>query len=489
VLTRVSVPIREWSRDLQGLKLVQFSDLHFQGVGPREEQLRRLVNAAGADVIVFTGDLFNSVRRAQDEQLVQEALEFFGSLRFSKAFFATLGEEEYPFRERLQRELEKVNVTLLDDRLVPLTVGGAVVNFVGLTEDSKTLDSYYGYQPSSTSSTANIERLRRLLQDARMQPYRDYRFHLAGQYSLRWRNYEVTGSVAPPPGTPEFGLAVYAQMPIGALDGYFLRVDLRAGTISLKTPAPTTLRGTTSGPLPASPRQSWRFRVAAETTADASRVRARIWNSEAAEPKQWTVEAIDTRVDRPYRGAVGLMLPGASDRRYDGSIKVTIRRGDDSESVLAYGSKGVVETPVDEPLDRLGPGGSWMTLDDINTFIETSRHAQKPLMLEAKLRKLLQPRVQPSFTILVSHRPDVVGVADGKHVDLVLAGHTQGGQIAVPFLNRLVLSEYDGQLLDSGLKNIGDTHLYINRGIGTSRVPVRIGSPPEVTQFELVAAE
>jgi predicted MPP superfamily phosphohydrolase len=162
---------------------------------------------------------------------------------------------------------------------------------------------------------------------------------------------------------------------------------------------------------------------------------------------------------------------------------------DDEESLLDYGSKGVVQTPVDEALEAVAPGGSWMTLDDINTFIERSRQTNTPLMLEAKLRRLLQARAPSSFTILLSHRPDVVGVVDGKDVDLVLAGHTQGGQIAVPFLDRLVLSAYKGQLLDSGLKNIGDTRLYINRGIGTSRVPVRIGSPPEVTQFELIAAE
>ena len=66
-----------------------------------------------------------------------------------------------------------------------------------------------------------------------------------------------------------------------------------------------------------------------------------------------------------------------------------------------------------------------------------------------------------------------------------LAGHTHGGQAALEFISpqiapsRLVTPYVAGWFERPG------GQLYVNRGIGTIGVPIRIGAPPEITVFEL----
>jgi uncharacterized protein len=88
--------------------------------------------------------------------------------------------------------------------------------------------------------------------------------------------------------------------------------------------------------------------------------------------------------------------------------------------------------------------------------------------------------------ILLSHNPDTFDRAAEIGVDLSLAGHTHGGQAALEFISpeiapsRLVTPYVAGWFEKPG------GQLYVNRGIGTIGVPIRIGAPPEITVFELV---
>jgi hypothetical protein len=89
--------------------------------------------------------------------------------------------------------------------------------------------------------------------------------------------------------------------------------------------------------------------------------------------------------------------------------------------------------------------------------------------------------------ILLSHNPGIVRRAALRAVDLVLAGHTHGGQVHVPLIGAPSVYGYPRKLV-SGLTEVGGTHIYVNRGLGTVIVPVRVGSAPEVTIFTLVEA-
>lgn len=89
--------------------------------------------------------------------------------------------------------------------------------------------------------------------------------------------------------------------------------------------------------------------------------------------------------------------------------------------------------------------------------------------------------------LLLSHNPGIVRRAAIRAVDLVLSGHTHGGQVHVPILGAPSVYGYPKAFV-SGHARLGETQIYVNRGLGTVIVPVRVGSVPEVTVFTLEAA-
>ncbi len=90
--------------------------------------------------------------------------------------------------------------------------------------------------------------------------------------------------------------------------------------------------------------------------------------------------------------------------------------------------------------------------------------------------------------ILLSHEPDyadtVVAHPRGSFVDLMLAGHSHGGQVRLPFLGPLILPPM-GERYPEGLYHFGQMQLYVNRGLGTVGLPFRLNCPPEVTVLTL----
>ena len=87
--------------------------------------------------------------------------------------------------------------------------------------------------------------------------------------------------------------------------------------------------------------------------------------------------------------------------------------------------------------------------------------------------------------ITLVHRPDYADAfaRDGR-VDLQLSGHTHGGQMVVPGIKPLYLPHY-GKKYVSGRHRIGNMWLYVSRGVGTARIPVRLNCPPEITHITL----
>jgi predicted MPP superfamily phosphohydrolase len=86
-----------------------------------------------------------------------------------------------------------------------------------------------------------------------------------------------------------------------------------------------------------------------------------------------------------------------------------------------------------------------------------------------------------SFKILLSHSPDIISKAKEEKIDLILAGHLHGGQITLPFFGPLwVPSRYGSKYL-KGLFKENSTYLYVNSGVGTSILPLRINSSPEIS--------
>lgn len=90
--------------------------------------------------------------------------------------------------------------------------------------------------------------------------------------------------------------------------------------------------------------------------------------------------------------------------------------------------------------------------------------------------------------ILLSHDPDIFPDAAGLGIQLTLAGHTQGGQIQLPFIGPLVTDTHLGRHFADGLVSLPGGQMYVTRGIGTTRIPVRFLCPPEAALLTLRAA-
>ncbi|HXC95886.1 MAG TPA: metallophosphoesterase [Edaphobacter sp.] len=126
------------------------------------------------------------------------------------------------------------------------------------------------------------------------------------------------------------------------------------------------------------------------------------------------------------------------------------------------------------PIERKG-GRLWLCgLDD-----PASSHPDLDLTVPAK---------PDGPVILMAHEPDyadsVIEQVRGPLIDLMLSGHSHGGQIRLPFLGPLVLPPL-GEKYPEGHFRFKQMQLYVNRGIGTVGLPFRLNCPPEITVITL----
>jgi predicted MPP superfamily phosphohydrolase len=92
------------------------------------------------------------------------------------------------------------------------------------------------------------------------------------------------------------------------------------------------------------------------------------------------------------------------------------------------------------------------------------------------------------FSVFLYHFPDLVEDLNGLNVDLYLAGHIHGGQIALPFYGAMLTLSKFGKKYESGEYMVGNTILYVNRGIGLAaglNPKMRFFARPEITVFDL----
>ena len=91
--------------------------------------------------------------------------------------------------------------------------------------------------------------------------------------------------------------------------------------------------------------------------------------------------------------------------------------------------------------------------------------------------------------LLLSHNPDILQARAAHRADLILAGHTHGGQIVLPFLGAAhTQSELLSRADVSGHVYLGETQLYISRGLGEG-IPLRFGAPPHLSLITLLPEE
>lgn len=145
-----------------------------------------------------------------------------------------------------------------------------------------------------------------------------------------------------------------------------------------------------------------------------------------------------------------------------------------------FSVSGFAQSPVAESICIGGIGDLW---EDEIDYLKATADAPESM-----------PR------LILSHNPDTAEMFSGlsqrkraraagpTRVDLMLSGHTHGGQVRLPYLGTPVTPSYYGQKYAGGLVEGPDWRVLISRGLGMAGLPVRLGVPPEVVLVTLVRA-
>jgi predicted MPP superfamily phosphohydrolase len=104
------------------------------------------------------------------------------------------------------------------------------------------------------------------------------------------------------------------------------------------------------------------------------------------------------------------------------------------------------------------------------------------------LARALGDATPEDFVLLVSHNPDYAESLPEASVDLVLAGHTHGGQVTLFGLWAPFLPSDHGQKYRGGLVWAGDVLVLVTTGAGTTGAPLRLFAPPEIVLVMLHTA-
>ena len=100
--------------------------------------------------------------------------------------------------------------------------------------------------------------------------------------------------------------------------------------------------------------------------------------------------------------------------------------------------------------------------------------------------KILRKMPKEGWRLCLCHMPDKARYLNLSHVDLMLSGHSHGGQVQLPVLTSMILPP-GGKMYPYGHYRPQSQHkaeLFVSRGIGMSGVPFRLLHPPELVVFE-----
>ncbi len=89
--------------------------------------------------------------------------------------------------------------------------------------------------------------------------------------------------------------------------------------------------------------------------------------------------------------------------------------------------------------------------------------------------------------LMMIHRPYFLEQVAERNIDFVMSGHTHGGQVVLAkFGNTTIAPAALASRYIWGKYTIGKTLMYVNRGIGTVGLPIRLNCPPEITKITLI---
>jgi len=99
-------------------------------------------------------------------------------------------------------------------------------------------------------------------------------------------------------------------------------------------------------------------------------------------------------------------------------------------------------------------------------------------------KSLLSDTPPDTYHIFLAHEPDVLNKLKDYPIDLMLSGHTHGGQVRLPVVGTIVKAAGGRTYYEEHYK-VGDTELFISFGIGTSTLKFRLFDRPSINLYRL----
>ncbi len=149
----------------------------------------------------------------------------------------------------------------------------------------------------------------------------------------------------------------------------------------------------------------------------------------------------------------------------------TLKSGLEKAGITVLDDKGEVIEKNGEKISIIGIGNAFVSDNNIGLYMDPKR---------------IKALSECEYTVALFHYPDNLEQFMYAHVDLVLCGHTHGGQFRLPFVGGLYIpSQGLFPKYDAGIFNEGDSTMIISRGLGNSRFPFRFNNRPEIVLVEL----
>jgi predicted MPP superfamily phosphohydrolase len=451
-------------------RIAHLSDLHIRGDSRLLRRLRREIAEAKPDLIVISGDLIQDVPDREDFIARASAVAaFITALKEIAPVYAVQGHSEH--QGELVGMLQRAGLEWLSNEGRRIGPDGSVL-LLGL--NTQVGIDWRGQRWPSPFRPLEMDGVR--LYGARHgEPYRNFYSSydptpkgLADEGGpLAWSGYEVTCDARISHEDAGVGLALHSRYVRGEDRLVEFSRDgsrwAQGGAFSIFEHGSSLEGKTDTGVLP-EPGRWYRLKVRTEVQPDRLIVRAKAWPASESEPPKWQAEAEDRTTTRATSGTVGLWASGGGTTAYrnlrvvDGKGRVLL----DESLVLPPGAR--------QPKD----------------FREGARGTRLAMALARS------PEVLPETPVIVlSHTPDVVREASRRGIAAVLAGHTHGGQVRIPFFGALTTRSTLGSYYDMGRFQFaapnarGLTTLYINAGVGMSVMPVRFWCPPRWAVVEV----
>jgi len=451
--------------DAPPVTLVHLSDLHISNDPPLLRRLLNKVRETAPNLIVISGDLIQDLPDAERRARHTAATAaFIAQLRRVAPVLAVQGHSEHQ---------GDVIAALSDAGIEWLSNEGRFLPTGGVGESGGILllgvNQQVGQDALVTPWPSPFRTMRRQgrwhygarLQEIRRNFYSHYDPAPRGRTDaggpLTWSGYEAVCDVLLADEDSAAALVVHSRYVLGEDRLYRLR-RVRPehglpGTFYL-VPHGTTLEGDIDTGVEPEPGRWYRMRLRTEVDPGVVRVLAKVWPVDGPEPKEWQARAEDRSPYRVESGTAGLWASGEGEVLYK-DLRVT---GADGRVLL------------DEPLaGSREPAGF--------------REGLRGTRLEVALAR--SPEVPPGTPrVVLSHVPEIVREASRRGLDAVIAGHTHGGQVRLPFFGALTTRSALGPYYDFGRYEFpapnrrGTTTLYLNGGVGMSMLPVRFWCPP-----------